>query len=162
LPGIIGKPGAVQEKIDEFERTSGYYNLSLKEREKLWQNEALNLMRESPSLTIRLFAQKFWDYWRPYLLPRAYSAQLVLISLIYFSIFYFLAFFGGLNLFKSDNGKYYLTIFLSLFLASTIVHVIVISMIRYRLPYIEPYLTILAMAGFWQMFTKISKRAGLT
>lgn len=161
LVNEIGGDGAIQEQIDKFEQTTGYYNLSLKEREKLWQNEALNFISESPSRTIRLFIQKFWDYWRPYLMPHAYSTRLVIISLIYFSTFYFLAFLGGINLFKSENGKYYLTILLSLFLASTIVHVIVISMIRLRLPYVEPYLTILAMSGIWGIYAKVSGLIGL-
>ncbi len=160
LDNKIGTDGAIQEQIDKFEQTTGYYNLSLKEREKLWQNEAFNFMSESPARAVRLFIQKFWDYWRPYLMPNAYSTRLVVISFVYFSTFYFLAFLGGINLFKSENGKYYLTILLSLFLASTIVHVIIISMIRLRLPYVEPYLTILAMSGIWSICAKISNLIG--
>ena len=156
----IGGEGIIQQQINKFEQTTGYYNLSLKEREKLWQNEAFNFMSESPSRSIRLFIQKFWDYWRPYLMPNAYSTRLVVISLVYFSILYFLAILGGIDLFKSENGKYYLTILLSLFLASTIAHVIIISMIRLRLPYVEPYLTILAMSGFWGICAKISELVG--
>ncbi|MGI8884529.1 MAG: ArnT family glycosyltransferase [Pyrinomonadaceae bacterium] len=154
---LIGPDGAIQEQLHKFEQTTGYYNLSLREREKLWQNEAFNSMSESPGRTFRLFIRKFWDYWRPYLLPNAYSTRMVAASLIYFSALYFLAFLGGINLFKIEDGKYYLTLLLSIFLASTTVHVIIISMIRRRLPYIEPYLTVLAMSGVWGICAKISK-----
>ena len=161
MPGQIGAPGITQEKIDGFEKTTGYYNLSLKGREKLWQTETFEYMSESPGRTLRLFGHKFWDYWRPYLMPLAYSTRTVLISLVYFSAFYLLAFLGGWNLFKKENGKFYLCVFLAVFLVSTAVHVAIISMVRYRLPYVEPYLTVLAMAGLWHLFAKITRRAGL-
>ncbi|HEV7643222.1 MAG TPA: glycosyltransferase family 39 protein [Pyrinomonadaceae bacterium] len=154
----LGKPGVMQNQIDEFERTNGYYSLKLKDREKLWRDDAIRFLTEDPSRTATLFGYKLWDYWRPFLQPNAYPNYQVYISLLFFSVLYIFAFIGGMVLFKKKDGRFYVAFILAFFLASTGLHVIILAMIRYRMPYIEPYLTVLAAGGFWWAACALKQR----
>lgn len=134
-------PGA---KMAEWETTTGYRELSLRQREQLWQKEALRNMREHPGTTAALFGEKFLAYWRPWLNPSAYTQKEVWISGIAVTGLYLLAGAGAWLLRPSSNGRKVLWVFVGLFGFSTLLHVLVYSMIRYRLPYVDPYLCVLA------------------
>jgi 4-amino-4-deoxy-L-arabinose transferase-like glycosyltransferase len=161
LTNDLGKPGVMQNQMDAFESTTGYRSLKLKEREKLWRDDAFRYMSESPFRTISLFLHKLWDYWRPYLMPNAYPGYQVFISLMFFSGLYIFALIGGFALFKKKDGKFYVTFIGVFFLASTALHVLVFAIIRYRMPYVDPYLTILAAGGFYGIAGPLLRRIGV-
>lgn len=131
-------------KMAEWEAAYHYRSLSLRQREKLWQNEAFRNMRGHPGTTAALFGEKAFAYWRPWLNPSAYSMKMVWFSGIAVVGLYLLAGTGAWLLCGSSTGRIVLWIITGLFLFSTLLHALVLSMIRYRLPYVDPYLCVLA------------------
>jgi len=133
-----------REKIAEWNRTENYAALSLKQREKLWQREALANMRANPALTARLWFYKTWAFWKPYLNPMAYSAAAVIFSGIFLIALFLAAFYGAKIVWTDYNNKQVMILFGVLFLSATAVHVFIVSMIRYRVPYVDVYFCVLA------------------
>lgn len=142
--------------IQGWERSDGYSQLSVGEREKLWRHEAYRVMRADPGTTLRLWVAKGWAYWRPWLRPIAYGPQAVLGSAMIQLPLYVAAGLGAVWLRRhsrttGDDRPRTLLLLLGLsFLASTLVHVLSYAQVRYRLPYVDPYLCVLAGAALWQ------------
>lgn len=131
-------------RIDEWEKKGGYQHLSLRQREQRWWNEAMDNARQYPGLTARLWLMKAWTYWRPWLHPESYPLRQVLISALIIIPLYGMALVGGIQMWRIGEGRLVLIVVLLLFLFSTGAHAAVHSMVRFRLPYVDPYLSLLA------------------
>ena len=145
----------VRSKIDEWERSGGYRSLSLKQRERLWNKEFWKNLSQNKAVTIRLFFYKILSYWRPWLLPGAYSCVAVLASGILLVGLYGFALAGVGLVSRTARGQHWLLLVAVLFLSSTATHAITHVMIRFRLPYVDPYLFLLAGAAATSFFTPV-------
>lgn len=130
--------------IAGWEESGGYSALSLMQREQRWRSAAIATMRAEPLLTLRLWADKTWAFWRPWLRPTAYSPFVVLASGVAVSLLYVLAAAGVYSWSRDAERRRFLLILGVLFATSTSVHTVTLVMIRYRLPYVDPYLSVLA------------------
>ena len=148
-------PGA---KMAEWEATTGYRELSLRQRERLWQNEAFRNIRQHPGTTAALVGEKAFAYWRPWLNPSTYSLTVVWVSGIAVTGLYLLAGVGAWLLRGLGTGRQVLWILAWLFLFSTLVHALVYSMVRFRLPYVDPYLCVLAGVVGQKFFRALGAR----
>ncbi len=133
--------------IAAWERTVGYASRSLREREALWREEAWRAGRADPLLVARLWVLKAWAYWRPWLQPVAYSPWLVLASGAFGLTLYALALRGALRLSGMAGGRGALILIGLLLASSTAIHVVSHSMVRFRIPYVDPALAVLAGLG---------------
>ncbi len=146
----------VKRKINEWERTGGYHALSLKGRENRWRQETLGNIKQHPWLTTKLWGYKLWGYWRPWLHPAAYSFKVVLVSAVIWVSLYALALYGAIASWKLERGRLLTKLLIMMFLACTFVHVATLSMLRYRLPYVDPYLCVLSGYACWLLFCRVA------
>jgi hypothetical protein len=135
----------------QWERDGGYRALSLAERERRWRVEAWTNMRRHPGLTLRLWIDKGWALWRPWLHPAAYPRWIVVVTGLLVATLYVAAAVGATRVRRHPRGASFVCLLAVLFAAVTVVHAMVHSMVRFRLPYVDPYLCLLAgsavMAG---------------
>lgn len=149
----------VHEQMDTW---VGYASLSLGERDHLWREEALRNMVREPIATGRRWIIKVWNYWRPWLLPIAFSTWQVVFSGVVITSLYLLSVIGMCLVCRQQqcsvcvHSRNTLLILGLLFAGSTVVHMLFHSMMRFRLPYVDPYLCLLAalamysgLVGFW-------------
>lgn len=138
------------ELLEKWERDRSYSSLAFADRERLWISEAFANARSDPKLAVRLVVWKMMEFWRPWLMPRVYPMREVLLSAILLCLLYALAGYGALSLVRkgSSAARGFLWCLAGLTLTGTLAHAIVMAMMRYRLPIIDPYLHVLALAGF--------------
>lgn len=134
--------------MSRWESEGGYARLPLLARERLWRREAAVNALAAPLQTLELLALKAWAYWRPWLHPAAYSPAAVLASGAYMLALYAAALIGARKLVGAGFGAFVLSL-AALFVASMGVHVLTHVMVRFRLPYVDPFLAILAAAALW-------------
>jgi hypothetical protein len=130
--------------MSSWEHSSGYRAHSFTERDRMWRREAVSEMWSHPSRTALLWLLKAWAYWRPWLNTGAYAGSLVLASAAYLCLLYGAAYRGAGLLWSRSAGRAWVLLTVILFVASTLIHVVVHSMMRFRLPYVDPILCILA------------------
>ena len=156
------------DQIDEWNINYGYHDLNTIDQYELWKSGAIGFIRENPSRSISLIMNRFLDYWRPWLNPKAYGLKKVLLSAIFYIPLFVLG-FKSLSYPKSVfEGQYancqtkILKIFrfevIALFCFSTIPHALTYSTIRYRIPYIEPYLMMFAVYSIYNITILVNGR----
>ncbi len=151
--------GEVQfEKVAELEKTDNFSSLKINEREKVWRREAVKNMTADYGLTARLMLGKFQTFWTPFLNRFAYGDKAVnLVAL--FVIFTYIFGFYGMYLFSKDKtGKKYAIILLVTFAVTTAIHVVIFGFVRYRVPNIDPYLSMLSGVAVWKILSKFFPR----
>jgi 4-amino-4-deoxy-L-arabinose transferase-like glycosyltransferase len=146
-----------REKTEEWQRTHGYWSLPIQERERLWLHAGWENLRAEPWATTRLWGYKALDFWRLWLHPLAYPrAQVILSSLVLVPL-YALASWGALLIKRERSGRRFLLLFAVLCMAVTGIHMLTHTMLRFRLPYVEPYLSILAGPGMLSLLATMRK-----
>ena len=68
-----------------------------------------------------------------------------------------LAIWGALLIKRERSGRRFLRLFAVLFMAVTGIHMLTHTMLRFRLPYVEPYLSILAGPGMLSLLATMRK-----
>ncbi|MGH8743685.1 MAG: hypothetical protein ACREUY_05325, partial [Burkholderiales bacterium] len=146
-----------RQQITEWEAQGGYLSLSLSAREAKWRQAAWENARNYPAITARLWFYKLLAFWRPWLNAGADPRLLVVASGLVIVPFYLLAIFAAVRLYRQNEHGAFLLLLLMIFLTATAVHVASHVMMRFRLPFVEPYLSLLAgvalveiAASFWQ------------
>jgi hypothetical protein len=132
------------EQIAEWERTKGYSNLSFKEREGLWRQQAIENAKAEPWITARLIGWKFFAFWRPWLSADIYSTKGMLISAVILVPLLLLGFAGMWISRKTPEIRKVVILFVLLILFVTAVHTVLVSTMRLRLPNVDPLLTVFA------------------
>jgi len=137
-----------QQKLNEWEIEYGYSKLPLKERENLWQKDAVEILKNNSFLIHRLWFGKAWGFWRPYLNPQAYSLKSALASAVFLVPLYLLAIYALIKMWREPKHKKFVILIIIYFFSATVLHALIIAMIRYRVPYVDAYLSMLAGIGF--------------
>jgi hypothetical protein len=143
------------KQMDEWENTVGYENLSLTQRERLWEAKAFENMRSSPAVTAKLFAWKFFNFWKPYVNSNVYSMKFAILSALFLIPFYVFGIWGLLKTWAEEGTRDLTWLFIVLAFCVTAIHVIVVSSMRLRLPYVDPFLTVFAGIGFGTLLLKV-------
>jgi 4-amino-4-deoxy-L-arabinose transferase-like glycosyltransferase len=136
-----------REQLSEFEAENGYSTLSLKERERLWSAKAVSVMRSDPGMTARLFGWKLYAFWKPFLSPIAYSARTTLASAMVLVPLFLAGFIGFAAAALRTETRGFAVLFAIFAVTVTGIHVIIVSQLRLRVPYIDPVVTIFAAGG---------------
>jgi len=152
----LGKELAA-EQIAEWEHTTGYSRLSYKERESLWQQKAIENAKADPAITARLILWKLVAYWRPWLSPSIYSTKGMLISAAMLVPLLVLGLAGMFISLKRQRTRKVVIVYLVMLLFVSAVHAIVVSSIRLRLPYVDPFMTIFAAIAIVAILAKVGK-----
>ncbi len=104
------------QKISEWENEYGYSKLSLKERENLWLKDAMENLKNNPSLIHRLLIGKAWTFWRPYLNPQAYTLKTSLASAAFLVPLFLLAIYALIKLWREAKHKKFVILIIIFFL----------------------------------------------
>lgn len=145
------------EQIAEWERTKGYSSLSFKERERLWQQKAIENAKAEPAVTARLLGWKLIAFWRPWLSSDIYSMKGTLLSAAILVPLFVLGFAGMWISRKRPRMREVLILFTILMLFVTAVHTVLVSTMRLRLSNVDPFLTIFAAIAIVAIFSRFSK-----
>ena len=148
-------------QISEFENTTGYSALSLKQRESLWLSKAIENAKSDPGVTVKLFAWKFYNLWKPYLSSIVYSTKAVIVSAIFMGSLFVFGLFGILKLRKDERTKNIAILFFAMAFVVTVIHVIILSSLRLRLPYIDTFLTVFAGIGLGSLLLSGLEKLGI-
>ena len=152
----LGKTLAA-EQVAEWERTTGYSSLSFKQRERLWQQKAIENAKAEPAVTARLIGWKFFGYWRPWLSADIYSTKGMLLSAVLLVPLLVLGFFGMAIASRRPKMKKVVILFGILLVFVTVVHAVLVSTMRLRLPYVDPFLTIFAALAIVTILSRFGK-----
>ncbi len=141
FPGATGGPVAWREHPAAREILDRVRGVSEVEADRLLRAEAWRSIRGAPLRFARLAAVKLYRVWTPVPNHEAFRDPLVLaVSLLACGSVLLLAFLGLLRL---RRGSVLAVLLLALPLYVTLLHVVFIGSIRYRLP-VEPVLVLLA------------------
>jgi hypothetical protein len=148
--------GEVQtEKLKELEQTDNYSSLKLNEREKVWRREAVKEMTQDYGLTARLMRGKLVAFWTPFLNPLAYGYKIVALVALFVIGTYVFGLYGAYLFSRNETGKKFIILLAVSFLATTAIHVLIFGFVRYRVPNVDPYLSMLSGVALWQIAVKI-------
>ena len=148
--------GEVQaKKLAELEQTDNYSSLKFNEKEKVWRREAVENMSQDYGLTARLMLGKLWSFWTPFLNKFTYGSTVVwLVALFVLATYFFGAY--GMYIFSGEAvGRKYVILLAVTFLVTTAIHVLIFGFVRYRVPNVDPYLSMLAGVALWRVAAKI-------
>lgn len=147
--------GEVQrEKLAELQQTDNYYSLSFAERERVWRREALENLRYDYGVSARIMLGKIWTYWTPFLNWHAYSWKIVAAVALFMIGIYLLGIYGARVVSNDEAGRNFVILLGVVFVSSTAIHMLIMGFVRYRLPYVDPFLCLLAGAALWQLRDK--------
>lgn len=142
------------EKRKELENTDNYSSLTINEREKVWRREALKNMTADYGLTARLFWGKLKAFWTPFVNVFTYGRSMATLVAAY-TIFTFIFGFYGMYLFSAHKpGGKFVMLVLATFLVTTAIHVVIFAFVRYRVPNVDPYLSIFSGVAGWHLTSK--------
>lgn len=149
---------AVSTKLEELNASDNFDALKINEREKVWRREALKNMSADYGLTGRLFFGKLWSFWTPFLNYLTYGWKIVAVVAT-FVIFTFVFGLFGLRIVARDSvGKKFAILLLASFAVTTAIHVLIFGFVRYRVPNVDPYLSMLAGIAVWHLALKMFPR----
>lgn len=154
--------GEVQaEKLRELERTDNYSALKINEREKVWRREAVKEMTQNYGLTARLMRGKLWAFWTPFLNPFTYGNKIVALVAVFVIGTYVFGLYGTYIFSRNETGKKFIILLAVTFAATTAIHVLIFGFVRYRVPNVDPYLSMLTGVALWLIATKLFPKAKL-
>lgn len=152
----IGKTLAA-EQIAEWERTTGYSGLSFKQRERLWQQKAIENAEAEPGVTARLIGWKLFGFWRPWLSADIYSTKGMLLSAALLIPLFVLGFAGVVIAGRRTRLKKVVILYVIMLVFLTAVHAALVSTMRLRLPYVDPFLTIFAAIAIVAILSRFGR-----
>ncbi len=144
-----------RRQIAEWEQTVGYQQLSLKQREGLWRAKAIENMKANPGITLKLFGWKLFNYWKPYVNPNIHSKTASVLSAVFLVPFFLLGAFGIFRVWKDARTRGIAYLFGAIAVSATLIHVLLVSSIRLRLPYVDPFLAIFAAIGLGSLLARL-------
>lgn len=148
--------GEVQRaKLAELERTDNYSTLGYNEREKVWRREAVRQLTQNYSLTARLMFGKLQAFWTPFLNKFTYGDKIVRLVAAFVIFTYIFGVWGAYVFCGDETGRKFIVLLAVSFLITTAIHVLIFGFVRYRVPNIDPYLSMLSGVAVWQIIVKI-------
>lgn len=148
--------GEVQQaKLKELEETDEYSALKINEREKVWRREAVEMLAADYNLTARLMFGKTLAFWTPMLNHFTYGYKIVwLVATFVIGIYTFGA-YGAWIFAKDKIGREFVVLLAITFVVTTAIHALIFGFVRYRVPNVDPYLSMLAGVAVWHIAVKI-------
>lgn len=138
-------------KMKELEASDNLSALSVNEQERVWRREALKNINENPRLTARLYWGKVKSYWTPLLNRFAYPFPLVVLTAIFVCGSYLFGVYGAAILWRDQTGRKLVVLLAAQFVLATLLHSLIIANVRYRTPYVDPFLCLLSGIALWNI-----------
>lgn len=137
-------------QIHKKEWGEKYATATVKERSDLW-GEALNERIHSIGFLeySRAILAKGVVFWRPFLSPASYGFKVFFLSLLFFSAITIFTIFGIISYWRKNELRSMIFIFSFTLGVLTIVHMLQMPDIRYRIPVYMPFALIMSGALAW-------------
>lgn len=147
--------GQVQrEKLKELEQTDNYSSLSYNERERVWRREALKNITADYSITAKIMLGKIWTFWTPFLNPFTYGYKVVWLVALFVIGVYLFGLYGAWIFSRNKTGRDFVILLAVSFVVATAIHILIMGFVRYRVPYVDPYFSMLAGVAVWHLGAK--------
>ncbi|MEO7658645.1 MAG: glycosyltransferase family 39 protein, partial [Pyrinomonadaceae bacterium] len=147
--------GEVQrDKLNELEKTDNYYSLSFNEREKVWRREAIKNLTQDYGVTASLIVGKLGSFWTPFLNHFSYGYPTVILVALFVIMTYIFGAYGAFIFAKDQLGRRFVVLLAITFSVTTLIHLLIFGFVRYRVPNVDPYLSMLAGVAIWQILKK--------
>jgi hypothetical protein len=111
-------------------------------------------MKAFPGTTARLFAWKFYAFWKPYLSSDVYSLRMMIASALIQVPLFALGLVGLWIILRDRRTKNFAIFFIVLAMTTTAIHVLIVSSMRLRMPYIDPLITVFAAGAIVSFATR--------
>ena len=145
---------SVKDKLAELERTDHYSSLRFNEREKVWRREAFKNIKQDYGLSARITFGKFRAFWTPFLNRLVYGWKFVALIALFVIGLYVCGAYGAYILSRERLGREFVILLGVSFIVATLVHMVFMGIVRYRVPYADAYLSMLTGIALWQLGTK--------
>jgi hypothetical protein len=145
----------IPDQIAEWEQTRNYSALSMQQRSDLWTKRALEREEQDPAAFAQLLLLKLYILWKPATNANAYSMGKTILSAATVIPIYLFGLWGFFKLRAGERTRKVTWLFLAIAVSMTLVHVAILSEIRYRLPYADPMLMVfsgVALGGLIMRF----------
>lgn len=144
-------------QVEQWRRDGIEYDaLGITERDRLWRQAAIDRVRDDPAAAARRWAVKAWELWRPWLRSDVYGWPASVATGIGMAGLIGLAVAGGWSARRSERGRQLLAVVATLVAATTVAHLATHVLLRFRVPTVDPYLTVLAAGGLIRTFSRIA------
>lgn len=146
------------EKVKELEAADNYGSLSFNEKEKVWRREAIKNLKQDYGLTARLMIGKTAAFWTPFLNHFVYGKKVVALVAAFVIGIYIFGIYGAAVFWRDNIGKKFVILLAVTFVVTTAIHVLIFGFVRYRVPNVDPYLSMLTGVALWHLGTKFIPR----
>lgn len=146
---------------DEWRRTHDYDHLSMKDRERLWQEKGIENMKQDPQAAAWLILLKGYVFWRPFTDAATNTYSRFLVSAATQIPVFIFAIFGIWRTGRDAKTREVVLLFFVMALSITMIHMALVSGMRYRLPYVDPILTVFAGIGLGSLIISFMPRLGI-
>lgn len=151
--------GEVQQaKLAELEQKDNYSQLGFNEREKIWRREAVAELTQDYGLTARLVFGKTLAFWTPFLNHFTYGKKTVWLVAAFVIGIYILGAYGARVFALDKTGRKFVILLAVTFVVTTAIHALIFGFVRYRVPNVDPYLSMLAGVAIWRIAVKMFPR----
>src|SRR5438034_2846917 len=140
--------------MKELEQTDNLSSLSLNEQEKVWRREALKEIENNPDITAKLFWGKIKAYWTPMLNRFSYPFPMIVFVAVLVIGLYIFSPIGAYFVWEDSTARKLAFLLAVQFILATLLHSIILANVRYRTPYVDPYLAVFAAIAVWQIGTR--------
>ncbi len=141
----------IKDKVKELERTDNYSSLKFNQREKVWRREAIKNYEQDPVKARTIFLGKARTYWTPFLNTLVYGwKKVAIVATFVIGVFVF-GVYGAVVFCRTTNGREVVVVLACIFVVATLIHMLIAGLVRYRVPYVDPYLSMLAGVGVWDL-----------
>jgi 4-amino-4-deoxy-L-arabinose transferase-like glycosyltransferase len=148
----------IRNKVKELESTDNYSSLKFNQREKVWRREALKNFDQNRSVSARIMLGKFRTFWTPLLNHLTYGWKKVALVATFVIGIYFLGLYGARVYSKERAGRELVIVIASMFVVATLIHVLIAGLVRYRVPYVDPYLSMFSGVALWDVGRRFVNR----
>lgn len=146
---------AIKDKVKELEQTDHYSSLKFKEREKVWRREAIKNLTQDYSISAHIMLGKIPTFWTPFLNRFVYGWKIVVIMALFVIGLYLFGIYGAYIFSREPTGRDFVILLAGTFVVVTLIHILAMGIVRYRIPYVDPYLSMLTGVALWSIGTRI-------
>jgi hypothetical protein len=83
--------------------------------------------------------------------PFTYGYKVVALVALFVIGIYFLGTYGAFVFSRNEVGRNFVVLLAVMFVVSTGIHLLIMGFVRYRVPYVDPYLSLLAGVALWHL-----------
>lgn len=118
-------------------------------------------MTQDYGLTARLMRGKLWAFWTPFLNSFTYGTKIAALVAAFVIGSYVFGLYGAYVFSRNETGKRFIILLAVTFVATTAIHILIFGFVRYRVPNVDPYLSMLSGVAVWRIAANFFRNLNL-